>query len=162
MTIFRLTTASETRNGSNNADTFDGYKIDDGLGETGGTDTLLGRGGDDLFLLDSNYSLVSGLIDGGNDTDTVRAYGSDLGSITFQNVEVLSVESYEFGATIAQLNAFSTITSSLLPRIKFYLSGPGGTIDVSGRMAPGKAIEFNALGLSSGYNATGTDQNDVF
>ena len=29
-------------------------------------------------------------------------------------------------------------------------------------MAPGKAIEFNALGLSSGYNATGTDQNDVF
>jgi Ca2+-binding RTX toxin-like protein len=162
MAIFRLTTASETKNGSNKADTFDGYKSDDGLGETGGTDTLRGGGGDDLFLLDSNYSLVSGLIDGGNDTDTVRAYGFDLGSLTFQNVEILSVESYEFGASIAQLNAFSTITSSVLPRVKVYLSGSGATIDVSGRMAPGIAIEFNALGLSSGYNATGTDQDDVF
>jgi serralysin len=162
MAVFRLKTASETRTGTNNADTFDGYKLDDGLGETGGTDTLSGRGGDDLFLLDSNYSLVSGLIDGGNDTDTVRAYGFDLGSLTFQNVEILSIESPEFGASIAQLNAFSTITSSLLSRIKVYLVGPGGTIDVSGRMAPGKAIEFNALGLSAGYDATGTDLNDVF
>jgi Ca2+-binding RTX toxin-like protein len=161
MAIFRLTTASETRNGTNKADTFDGYKIDDGLGETGGTDTLSGRGGNDLFLLDSNYSLVTGVIDGGNDTDTVQAYGFDLGSLTFQNVEILSIESYEFSATIAQLNAFSTITSSLLPRIKVYLSGPGGTIDVSS-VAPVKAVEFNALGLSSGYDAIGTDQDDIF
>jgi Ca2+-binding RTX toxin-like protein len=163
MATYRLTTASEAKTGSNNADIFDGYKDDDGLGETGGTDTLSGRGGDDLFLLKSEYSL-GGLIDGGEGTDTVRAYGFDLGSLTFQNVEVLSVESFEFGASITQLNAFSTITSSLagLSRIKFYLFDSGGTIDVSGRMALGKAVEFNALGLSSGYNATGTDQADVF
>src|SRR5215204_3769450 len=95
MATYRLTTASEAKTGSNNADIFDSYKDDDGLGETGGTDTLSGRGGDDLFLLKSEYTLVSGLIDGGEGTDTVRAYGFDLGSLTFQNVEVLSVESVE-------------------------------------------------------------------
>lgn len=162
MATYRLTTASESRTGTNDADIFDGYKADDGLGETGGTDTLSSRGGDDVFLLGSG--LVSGVIDGGNDTDTVRAYGFDLGSLTFQNIEVLSVEAFEFSASIAQLNAFSTITTSLpgLSRIKFYLIDSGGIIDVSGRMAVGKSVEFNAIGLGSGYTATGTDQADVF
>ena len=164
MAIYRLTTADETRTGGSNADTFDGYKTDDGFGETGGTDMLSGGGGDDLFLLDSQYSLVSGLIDGGADTDTVRAYGFDLGSLAFQNVEILSVESVEFGATIAQLNSFSGITTSLagVSQIKFYLLGAGGTLDLSTGVAAGKGVELNALGLGSGYNATGTDQADVF
>jgi len=164
VTIYHLTLESETLDGTNAADTFDGHKPDDGLGETGGADTLSGLGGDDLFLLNSEYSLVSGLIDGGADTDTVRAYGFDLGSLVFQNVEILSVESTEFGASLSQLNAFSSITSSLVGRsqIAFYLLGAGGTIDVSGRMAPGIGVEFNASGLSSGYVATGTNQADVF
>lgn len=164
MATYRLTTGADSRTGTNSADTFDGYPDDDGLGATGGNDTLFGRGGADLFLLKSEYSLVSGLIDGGSDIDTVRAYGFELGTLTFQNVEILSVESYEFGASIAQLASFSTITSSIaaMSRIGFYLNGQGGTIDLSTRMAPGKAVEFNALGLSSGYDVTGTSLDDVF
>lgn len=162
MAIYRLTTASETKTGTSGADVFDGYNGDDGLGETGGTDMLSGLGGEDVFLIDTESVLVGGVIDGGADTDTVRAYGFDLGALAFQNVEMLSVESGEFGATIAQLNAFSTITSSALSRIKFYLAGAGGTIDVSSRMAAGKSVEFNAIGLSSGYTATGTSLADVF
>lgn len=164
MATYRLTINSDVRNGTEAADTFDGYEADDGFGATGGTDTLAGRGGDDVFLINSEYSDVAGSIDGGADADTVKAYGFDLGSISFTTVETLSIEAYEFGATIAQLNAFSTLTTSIaaMDRIDVYLRGAGGTIDVSDRMAPGKSVELNAAGLSSGYTATGTGLADVF
>ncbi len=164
MTTYVLTTGNDTRNGTNGADTFDGYAGDDGIGATGGTDTLNGRGGNDIFLIDRQLTSVAGTIDGGADTDTVHAYGYDLGTLTFLNVEILSIDAFEFSARLDQLNAFSTITSAVptMNRIMVYLQGTGGTIDLSTKMAAGKSIEFNALGLSSGYDVTGSALDDVF
>ena len=133
MTTYVLTAGDDTFAGGNASDTFDGYSLDNGVGATGGVDSLSGGGGTDLFILNSEYSLVSGSIDGGTGTDTVRAYGFDMGTIAFSNVEVLSIESYAFGAQIAQLNEFATITTSLSPtqRLRIYGLGAGGTIDFS-------------------------------
>ncbi|WP_232627912.1 calcium-binding protein [Methylobacterium sp. Leaf118] len=164
MATFRLTVDDEIRNGTGTGDLFDGYDSDDGFGFTGGNDTLRGLGGNDTFLLNVSTAVTRGLIDGGADTDTVVAYGFDLGQLNFQNVEILSIESGEFGASIAQLAAFSTITSARpsLSQINITLTGDGGTIDFAERMAPGKAIRVVAQGLNSGYDIVGTGLNDAF
>ena len=164
MTTYVLTAGNDTFAGGNASDTFDGYSLDNGVGATGGVDSLSGGGGTDLFILNSEYSLVSGSIDGGTGTDTVRAYGFDMGTIAFSNVEVLSIESYAFGAQIAQLNEFATITTSLSPtqRLRIYGLGAGGTIDFSTRITGGLSLEFSGFSNSSGFNVTGTGNDDVF
>lgn len=164
MADFVLTVGNDTYAGGNSNDTFDGYGGDDGFGATGGVDNLSGGGGSDLFILDSQYSLVSGSIDGGAGNDTVRAYGTDMGTLTFSNVETLSIESYAFGAQIAQLNAFTTITTSLSPmeRLRIYALGAGGTINFSTVMSSGLSVEFSGVSASSGFNVTGTANNDIF
>ena len=147
MATYVLTAGNDMVAGGNSDDIFDGYSLDDGVGATGGVDSLSGGGGTDLFILNSEYSLVSGSVDGGAGTDTVRAYGFDMGSLVFSNVEVLSIESYAFGAQISQLNQFATITTSLSPtqRLGIYGLGAGGTIDFSTRITGGLSVEFIGL-----------------
>lgn len=161
MATYLLTTGDDVVDGTAGADTFDGYAGDDGIGQTGGTDTLRGFGGNDRFLIDGYSGAVAGTIDGGADRDTVLTYGG-LHELSFLNVEVLSVQrnfqNYELTASIAQLSAFSTITSAFAsaPRIQFYLTGQGGTLDLSGRMASGQGVDLDAESLDSGYEVTGT------
>lgn len=164
MATYVLTTGNDVVAGGNGADTFDGYSLDNGVGATGGVDSLSGGGGADLFLFNSEYSLVSGTVDGGTGTDTVRAYGFDLGSLVFSNVEVLSIESYSFGAQISQLNQFATITTTLSPtqRLRIYGLGAGGTIDFSTRITGGLSLEYSGFSNTSGFNVTGTGNDDVF
>ncbi len=114
MSNYPLTLGADNIIGSDAADVFDGYNDDDGAGLTGGTDLLSGLAGNDTFLVDSEYSLVNGTIDGGADMDTVIAYGFDLGSLEFQNVEVLIVNTYDFSLSISQANAFSSIRATFL------------------------------------------------
>ena len=162
MARYQLTTDDDTISGTDGADTFDGYAADDGLGATGGVDDLRGLGGDDLFLIQTDTVVTSGLIDGGDGNDTVSAYGFDLGQLSFTDVETLSLEAAEFSATIAQLTSFETVTSSTATTLTFYLTGAGGTIDAGALFASGKSADLNAIGLGSGYAATGTGGRDSF
>ena len=164
MATYVLTVGNDIHAGGNSNDTFDGYSLDNGVGATGGLDNLSGGGGADLFLLNSEYSLVAGSIDGGTGVDTVRAYGFDMGSLVFSNVEILSIEFYAFGAQISQLNEFATITTSLSPteRLRIFTLGQGGTIDFSTRVTGGMSVEISGFSNSSGFDVTGTVNDDVF
>jgi Ca2+-binding RTX toxin-like protein len=164
MAAYVLTVGNDTFVGGNSNDTFDGYTLDNGVGTTGGVDELKGGGGADLFMLNSEYSLVAGSIDGEIGTDTVRTYGFDMGTLVFSNVEILSIESYSFGAQISQLNEFATITTSISPtqQLRIYGLGTGGTIDFSTRITGGLSLEYSGVSNTSGFNVTGTSNNDVF
>jgi serralysin len=122
----------------------------------GGTQILTGGAGDDLFAL---YGVAApsdvGTVDGGADTDTVRAY--ELGSLSFSNVEVLDATAGVAYGTATQLSSFATITDSNNPgsQIGMYLSGAGGTVDFTQRVTGLHSVYVQDNGLTAGVAVTG-------
>ncbi|WP_196305647.1 beta strand repeat-containing protein, partial [Rhodoblastus acidophilus] len=139
---------NDTLNGGAGADTFN----DD---HSGDTDTLNGGAGADTFQLNGG----AGAVDGGTDTDTVKAY--DLGGYSFSNVEVL--DTYDVSATTAQLSAFSSLIDSgaATTQIQFHLRGAGGAIDFTSRVTGADSVVVADGGLTAGMTVTGSSNADV-
>jgi trimeric autotransporter adhesin len=164
-----------------------------GIGSLGGTvagvDYLYGGNGNDLFYnSDSNDSLFggegndifsvgsyfgnqqadySGLLDGGNGQDTVRAVGV-LGHINAINVEILEIESSDLKLTadLAFVSTFQTIKvkagAGITPQLyhlKLDLIG-NGAIDLTGKLVD-YGVDINFYGQTYGVIATASDFSDI-
>ena len=91
-------------------DTIDGGAGNDTIVYSGGTNSLKGGDGNDLFQISSGGG--SGSINGGSETDTVSGY--DLGSLSFSAVEILESAAAKnaFLGTAVQLSSFGTLTDA--------------------------------------------------
>lgn len=146
-----LTTFDDTLTGTAAADTFSG--------PGGGIDSLVGAAGDDTFVID--FGSI-GSIDGGDGIDTVLV-GYDLGTVLLSNVEVLASGSDEIQLTMAQLNAFHSATplaSPGQPRLEIWLTGNGGTTDLSARPDLGSRVQIHADGLLTSVTMIGSSGDD--
>jgi Ca2+-binding RTX toxin-like protein len=130
MATYNLTAGNDVLTGTASADTFDGYNSDDGSGEAGGTDTLNGGAGNDVFLL--NFG-SAGTINGEADTDTVRLLGWNLGTTTFSAVEVLDggTDTFDGGAgnDILEIHDSSGTFNGGIGNDIFKISYSTGTVD---------------------------------
>ena len=154
MTTYVLTPGNDKITGTADSDTFDGRFPDN----NGGTDTLNGAGGDDLFLMD--YNDAAGKIDGGSGIDTVK--GSYFYRLTLSSVEILDVGEINVYASVAQLSSFKTIRDSSDPDagIGFRLRGAGGTLDFSKLLEDGHSVGIDTRDLTSGITVIGSNYDD--
>jgi Ca2+-binding RTX toxin-like protein len=155
MANYNLTVGNDVLIGTEGADNF--YGVNSGV--TGGTDTLNGGGGDDSFYVGH---LAAGTVNGGSGIDTVFIYGG-LGTVTYTNVEILSVtEFYVLSGSVSQFASFGRIVDSTDPlrQIPIYLAGAGGTVDVSGRLTGSQSINLTGSDATSGVVITGTANGD--
>jgi Ca2+-binding RTX toxin-like protein len=139
-------------------DTMVGNGGNDTFAAAGGTHTLQGGGGDDFFFVSGG----TGTVDGGANSDTVQS--GDLGGYGFANVELLDIGGSYVVATVAQLASFSTITDGTDPNSQIFMdmSGSGGAIDFSTRMAGAHGLYFNDSALTGAVTVTGSANDDVF
>ena len=158
--------------GSLDRDTVNGGNGNDTISDNDSGDTLRGEAGDDLFRL--FYFLGfggygEGLIDGGIGTDTVRS--QNLGEYRYLNVEILNVGqvvgapagSSLVSGTIAQFRAFGSLTDSGGPadgQIQLFLSGAGGNLNLTNRVAGQHSVYDYGVNLTSGHTVTGTVNGD--
>jgi hypothetical protein len=152
MTTFTLTTSDDNFVGTDHADFF--------TGPAGGTDTLDGAGGKDIFEIGSG---AAGTVDGGKSGDTVVAMDFDLGSVTFSNVERLNLSQGDITATAAQLSAFKMLyTTNGTSDVEIQLTGTGGTIDFGAEWHGTQTLHIEGFGAGAGvgYDITGTRQQD--
>ncbi|CAA2105741.1 Bifunctional hemolysin/adenylate cyclase [Methylobacterium bullatum] len=159
----------DTLTGGSGDDTLSGGAGNDILDGGDGSDTLTGGDGNDTIVM-SAYSAAAGTANGGAGSDTVQVIAGDLGSVAFSNVESLDLQSgYTYGS-VAQLNAFGSITSTTTPadaQLVFYLGyygEAGGTLDLSNRGlgAHGVSVQNSGSGLSSALTLIGTANADTF
>ncbi len=134
-------------------------------------DSLFGGDGNDVFSVGSYFGNpqvnYSGLLDGGNGVDTVRAVGV-LGHINAINVEILEIDSsnLKLTADLAFVAAFQTIKVNAgagitpqLYRLQLDLIG-NGTIDLTGKMVD-YGVDMKFSGQTYGVIATASDYADI-
>ena len=145
--------------GSDFDETLNGADGDDEFGHSLGVDTLNGGAGNDYFSVVGDAA--DGAITGGTGTDTVTFNSDDgsLGTVVFASVEILELGSGTLEATIAQFSSFATIVANKSTFASVALSGAGGTMDFSMRIAD-KGLILRDDGVTAGYTVIGTNAND--
>lgn len=164
------TTGNDNLIGVSWGDEIDALAGNDWLRGLGGNDTLRGGEGVDTIeggigddLIRDYYAIEAGdVIDGGAGNDTLAGFG-DLDDATLVNVEHLQVAAggTTLTATVAQLNAFSTIryTSEYggTSGSSTLVVADGGALNLTGRAQAGMLI----YGSAAGNTITMTDFSDT-
>lgn len=153
MAVRKLTTGDDDLIGTSKDDLFLGDWT-----QTGGTDSLQGLGGDDVFELQGEFF---GSIDGGDGDDTVlTAYIGP--NVEFTDVERLRTTSVHVDAEATALMSFSIIDTAVADTtyIRFWLTGQGATLNFADMMADDLAVEVNGQYLTSGLTVVLTGRDD--
>ena len=167
---FGATAGNDNLIGVSWGDEIDGLGGNDWLRGLGGNDTLRGgegvdtiEGGNGDDLIRDYYAIAAGdIIDGGAGNDTLAGFG-DLDDATLLGVEHLQVAAggTTLTATVAQLNAFSTIryTSEYggTSGSSTLVIADGGALNLTGRAQAGMLI----YGSAAGNAITMTDFSDT-
>lgn len=159
MTTFPLTSQTDTRNGGNGNDIFEG--------PAGGTDSLNGNGGADIFKIQEGQT---GSIDGGIGTDTLRLVGLNHdrldANLTITGIERLITESSYLYAKVDQVDGiaqFQTTAdlSGQFDAFFFNLDGQGGKLDLRQSFTLSvNEVKIDAEVVDSAMQITGTANKD--
>jgi Ca2+-binding RTX toxin-like protein len=153
-----------TVNGGQGADVF----------EIGTRGTFNGDSGDDKFYIyetsgrfnggsgNDTFEMTrtSGIVDGGAGVDTVIIKGG--GSTHYRNIEIATIaKNYILTGTIEQVSSFDSIGNQYEKgALQVGLSGAGGTLDFSNMIDDRYYLLVRDVGMTSGYNLTGSKFGD--
>ncbi len=179
MATYILTGGDDVINGTSSSDIFDGYykgvskgydQLTGGAGDdrfiirsddffSGGMFSLAGGDGRDSFFIEMNTGYVS--VDGGLGVDTYRTVSGFHAGTDIRNVEILEIYSDRISASISDLSSFKQIFApvSQSGRINVFLSGWGGTVDLSTSMEASLSVSINASAADA-VRITGTRNAD--